>query len=524
MYLTLTELMAYFSNQQKNVDPQGPINSAKNITPLAELLTKNFQIRNFKNAQEIRDNILMAEKDPNLKVSLSREEYLKLTSKWSDQRIGQYTQNVLWEWLKYSFIPVDTTNISTFKNCIVYSLSDITKDGKPIQISNLSSLVSTDITKQLSSGIGFDAIDSFNIEMRNDLDSIINLIGAVGYLYVNQIYDQQTCAKFIYLIFKMLVSTDGFIEESKILKILSTISSKDAHNSERHKVNDILNKGGFRFDFTDNAGVLNSLPLCSLEETMIIVESIKGVVFNELQTYTNSPLYNNLVNFVNLSLTKVIPVNITEDIIQILNGQTLRYNISELKMIHLNALLMKDFINMKIFNNTLPFLSTIIAYTVVTSSVKQNISVLTQVKDVLPVLNNVLNTLGLGVINEAHYNIGKVDIKEVIKLDMFYKNNGAYTEAYAIINGDNSLRDPLIKQFLSLSDLFSARAIYDVLCRNYQQIGNKHSLINLEYLDTYFTSLKYPNFTSSSSDNMRNFLNIYVNYLIDEIRILENGR
>lgn len=526
--MNLQELIVYYTAQQQNVDGQGIASIAREVTPLTDLLSKYFLIKNFGTAKEIADNIKMAETNPNFVSGLVTQKYLQLPQELNNKALGEYIQKVLWEWLKYSFIQDGTLNVNTCKNAIMYSLVDTGKanEKKTLKTSNLATLSASDVTKQLSGSVGYEFVELFSSEFKNDHNNIIALIGAIGFLGLNGTYSAELCANFISILFKALVSTDGFIESSRILKILSEISSKDLINmNEKNKYSKTINNNGIDYSFQEEGIKLNALPLSSMAENDAFIKNLLSVITNELAASSNSPAYQNIISFVSLSLYNLIPSNIIEDMKYIFNGQPPKYNLTELNGIHLNALILKNVINSVCFGNGFPYLSAILSYSIVVSVFKGNPLALTQSVNITGEINKILTTLGLNPINnQTLICMGKVDVKEAIRLDINLKTNGFYIDTYSMITNDISLRDPLIKQFLMNIDRITPQVIYNELCRSYSTVPTKYKLINLDFLDTYLNSVQLSQFTSSVNENMRNFLNSYVSYITEEIKIIEGQK
>lgn len=526
--MNLQELIIYYNAQQQNVDGQGIASIAREVTPLMDLLSKYFLIKNFGTAKEIADNILMAEKDPNFKAGLVTQQYLQLPQELKNEKLGIYIQTVLWEWLKYSFIQDGTLNINTCKNAIMYSLVDTSSrpnEKKILKTSNLNTLSASDVTKQLSGSVGYEFVELFSSEFKNEHNNIIALIGAIGFLYLNGTYSRELCGTFISILFRTLISTDGFIESSRILKILSDISSKDLSNmGEKNKYAKTFNNG-MNYGYQEDGAKLNLLPLSSISENDTFVKNLLNIITNELSASSNSPAYPNIISFVSLALYNLIPSNIIEDMKFIFNNQPPKYNITELNGIHLNALILKNTINSVCFGNGFPYLSAILSYSIVVSVLKGNPLALNQSVNITGDINKILTTLGLNPINNGTViSMGKVDITEAIRLDINLKTSGFYIDTYSMITNDVSLRDPLIKQFLMHIDRVSPIPIYNSLCKTYSTVASKHKMINIDFLDTYLNSVELSNFTSSVNENMRNFLNSYVLYLTEEIKVLEGQR
>lgn len=526
-------LLNYYIKQQQNVEPHGvSVSSSRDITPMTDLLMKNFNIKNFNNNQEIVNNITMADRDPNIKISMASPLYLELEQKWPNTVIGKYVQDVLWEWLKYSYLPNDTSNISVIKNSIIYSLVDNSKGGenKTLKINNLNELSTTDIAKQLSSSFGQEYIENLNEDMKNDFNSIVNLLGAIGYLYTNGIYDQTTCGRFIYLLYKFLVSTDGFIEETRVVKTLSSIAARDINNANEanKKLNKFDNSGyNLQDENINNMYTLNALPLKTVSGINDIIQFIKKASLSEIQGFNNPNMLNTFNQLLDYILYQILPSNIIEDIEQIMNNRPSKYNITELKGIHLNSLIIKDFINFNAFNGSSMVTSLIISYFLIITSIHKNPMTLTQVVDVTGDLNLILTNIGLNPINNKVC-IGKLNITDIIRLDINYKNNGAYTETYGILNNDSSLSDPLVKSFFSFSDKISSRAVYNHLASTYQNSYSKfESMVNLEMIETYFTLNNLNQFCTTSNpnnNNLKSFLNNYMNYLIADFKRAASGQ
>lgn len=526
--MNLQELIIYYTAQQQNVDGQGIASIAREVTPLTDLLSKYFLIKNFGTAKEIADNIIMAEKDPSFKTGLVTQKYLQLPQELNNPQLAEYIQMVLWEWLKYSFIQDGTLNVNTCKNAIMYSLVDTStpNEKKTLKTSNLTTLSASDVTKQLSGSVGYEFVELFSSEFKNEHNNLIALIGAIGYLCLNGTYPRELCANFISILFKTLVSTDGFIESSRILKILTDISSKDLVNmNEKNKYSKTINNGGIDYNFQEEGIKLNALPLSSMADNDSFIKTLLSVITNELAASRNTPAYQNIISFVTLALYNLIPSNIIEDMKYIFNNQPPKYNITELNGIHLNALILKNTINSVCFGNGFPYLSAILSYSIVVSVFKGNPLSLTQSVNITGEINKILTTLGLNPINTQNVIcMGKVDIKEAIRLDINLKTSGFYIDTYSMITNDISLRDPLIKQFLMNIDRISPQAIYNSLCQTYSTVPAKYKMVNLDFFDTYLNSVQLSQFTSSVNENMRNFLNSYVSYLAEEIKLIEGQR
>ena len=255
------------------------------------------------------------------------------------------------------------------------------------------------------------------------------------------------------------------------------------------------------------------------------IKTLLSVITNELAASANTPAYQNIISFVTLALYNLIPSNIIEDMRYIFNNQPPKYNITELNGIHLNALILKNTINSVCFGNGFPYLSAILSYSIVVSVFKGNPLSLTQSVNITGEINKILTTLGLNPINTQNIIcMGKVDIKEAIRLDINLKTSGFYIDTYSMITNDISLRDPLIKQFLMNIDRISPQAIYNSLCQTYSTVPAKYKMVNLDFFDTYLNSVQLSQFTSSVNENMRNFLNSYVSYLAEEIKLIEGQR
>lgn len=526
--MTIAEIVKYHNVQQGNVGGSGVFNTARDIPPLNDLLSKYFMIRNFGTAKEIADNIMLADKDPNVKLSMVTQSYLQLPEEMQNPELGKYVQSVLWEWLKGTYTYTGK-NLSVIKNSVIYSLLDTNNpNDKTIKMSNIVSMSPSDITKQLSGGIGYHLIDAFSTDMKSNKLVILKLIRAIGIYYLNGNLGipQQDCRDFINLLFESLTSMDGFIEENRILKTLTEISGKDINNaSEKNKPMDKMNNGGMNFGYNNFEGMkFNRLPLYTAEDLARFVQNYSQLVSRELASLANTPVYKNSIDYTTLVLTKVIPLSIIEDIDLIIKGQSPKYNITELSAIHLNSLILRNFVNYYFFKGSCLFLSNIISYSIVTTLVRKNPNVLSQRVNISADVIRIIQTLGFAVnTNVNDLVIGKVNLKDTIKLDMTLKTNGFYIETYSVIHNDISLRDPLVKRFISVAaNSVSPQIILANIKQSYPAaMRDRYKSVNLDYLDTFLSSIGMTEFTSAASDNMRSFLNIYVDYLADEIRILD---
>lgn len=520
----INELMQYVNNNKKQLDWSGVAQNSRHIPPLIDTMSVFFNLRNFSSLAEIEKNLIEAKKNPQLLNSLVTQNFLSLPVE---------IQTVLYNWLELMIQPYEQYRSVAIKSAITSSLVDLEDGGSDsvLKNTNIASISSSDIPKRIASVVGTE----FMIDISSDIKSRLRtLLPTIISMVINAQLDQPTKENIVFLFFNLLVLTDGFIEENIIMDLMRDVALKDPTNITTAEK--VLNKAsasssGLNVYFDQKTAQINlaNLPLMSVTDTIRLVEGITQGITNEI---VNSGILNgrndgnqiitNLINILKEALLTVVPVSILEDIVSVSDKKPLKATLSEMKGVHLNALMTQQQL-ITIGYASIPNTALVMSYIVISLLYKSNPGVITNITNIAPNLNALIQSLGLFPIqNNVQICIGKINVEDVIRIDFDCNNGGLYTMTYGQLVNDKSLLQPGVAVLFQSSNVTSAKAVYDYIVRAYPAImNNRQSQINLEFIEMYLSTVQLSNITSASTPSMRDVLMKYCNYLKKEIARME---